>query len=887
MLRLSIREYTPEGVRGRKINTVKDTISVTDLENGAASLSFAISAATEERIIHDEFVVGVEYAVGGEFIALPRNDLFLVSANNGDDAEPTKTITFTGESYPYTMLLKHWVIGGANVKDGKLQFKRDGADTNAGDIARAEFDESRSAGWAPQISYNFTHLKDSNGENWTVEDRQQMSISVPVTQEQLISALVEQGMCEVETRGTEIRLLRPGTTRDRTNVVLGGPEFSRIPVKVNAKDRYTRLHVVMDGGKDPVFSVPVPGADTRFGTVDALITLSGVTDRATAEKIATQRAIEGAAVQREESYEWTPTAQGFVPLRDFQVGDTVMARVRGGEAPRRVIGIVLQEQDDVVTARAIVGDHIASSTLRSLRKLSSVAVGGIVGGSGESFLYTPLPATSPTKPVGLRITSNTGEWSSDGITALSNVGLEWDAVTQDIDGGEITIPEYEVWSRLPSTTASFDTATNTNSVEVNTYRPGEERLVSVRARSQAGAWSEWSNELSVTPVAPSSIVPKAPEVVTVTSNVGAWTPAGPVATVTLAIPAVTESTDNEPIDIAEYELWDSSGPLVRVPSTSATVKLSSGVNAHYRARARSTPGVWGDLSTASTAVTGATPDTAIRAPSTPILATGYGDVVARWDGTYTGGGTSGAHTVWAEAQIAAKTDPIVPATPWERQGPALMGNGTTLIQLGEVGDTINVRLVAYDQMGRETGVSAVASIVVETIDGASLTLGSIKVDHLAPNVGDTLNLSANAAIVLMVEQQTEISSTINEVQSAVDSVADAAEEAAQVAAAAQAAAEIADGKALVAQVTATQAVDGLAAQQAVFVVTATGAEVRSKDASNIVQILPTGVAIVQGGVAVSTWDGARFISNEIITNRAQLGNHVLEKSGTRTVFRAL
>ena len=76
--------------------------------------------------------------------------------------------------------------------------------------------------------------------------------------------------------------------------------------------------------------------------------------------------------------------------------------------------------------------------------------------------------------MGLRITSNTGEWASDGITALSNVDLEWDAVTQDIEGGEITIPEYEVWSRLPSTTASFDTATNTNSVEVNSYRPGQE-----------------------------------------------------------------------------------------------------------------------------------------------------------------------------------------------------------------------------------------------------------------------------------------------------------------------------------------------------------------------------------------------------------------------------
>ena len=175
----------------------------------------------------------------------------------------------------------------------------------------------------------------------------------------------------------------------------------------------------------------------------------------------------------------------------------------------------------------------------------------------------------------------------------------------------------------------------------------------------------------------------------------------------------------------------------------------------------------------------------------------------------------------------------------------------------------------------------------EKIFTNALMAGRIVTDHLEASVGSSLNITANGSITLISQQQDNLSSEISDVVDTLTTVQQDVTTAAQEATAASAAAAIADGKALVAQNAADAAAAGISSQQAVFVVTPTGADIRSKDTTNIVRILPDGVSIIQGGVAVSTWDGARFISNEIITNQMQLANHKIEKSGTRTVFRAL
>lgn len=167
-----------------------------------------------------------------------------------------------------------------------------------------------------------------------------------------------------------------------------------------------------------------------------------------------------------------------------------------------------------------------------------------------------------------------------------------------------------------------------------------------------------------------------------------------------------------------------------------------------------------------------------------------------------------------------------------------------------------------------------------------LMAGVIKADMLMPNVGETLNLVANEAIQFIVGRQDAQDVAIEAAQQTADAAEADAQAARTAAGTASAAAAVADGKALVAQVQAQDVSDRFTAHQAVFRVTATGAEVASADGSNVLALTPSGIQIIQGGTPASTWDAGRLIVNETIINRIQMANHVAEKSGaTRTVFR--
>jgi hypothetical protein len=724
MLQVRLREYSPAGVKGRIIDAT--SINIADIENGAATLDFTILTSVSGRL-NTPFVVGAEYSIsGGPFLQLTRNNLFLIESDRGEDTDLTKSITYTGSTYPIAMLAKHWVVAGPRTKDNLSKFQdSSGNPLNAGHIAREELLESRSGGWAPDIAFNFNSTKDSDNVNWVAADKAKFEISVPVHQGKMIDALVEQGMCEVESKGVELRLLRPGTTRDKTAVVLGGPEFTQIPVKQDASKRYTRMHIVMDGATHPSFHLPVPGADTRFGTVDGLITLSGVTDLAMAQRIAAKRVSEGAAMQREESFEWLPDGKGFVPWRDFHIGDTVTVRVRGAKLERRVIGLVVQSDGGAATARAVVGDRIDTAQIKVAKRLSSLAVGGTIGGTGSSFTsVSSLAFSPPVKPNGLIVVSNIAKWAVDG-TAVSAVELSWTPPTYAMDGSQVDIAHYEVWSRLPSEQLTFDTSTNDPTAVITSWESGSSRLVAVKAISTKGIESEFSLELSILPATPLSIVPKVPVGLSASVNTGSFTPAGAISAITLNWTAVTQSTDNGPVIIREYEIWDGDAPLTRVPGNTAKLTFPSGIAKSLRVRALSTLDYWGDISAALN-VTGALPAIAVRAPNAPTITTGFGLAVAAWAGTYVSGGTVGAHTVIVEHNTTGST--------WKQVGSALTSAGTVSIQ-SAVGSTVTVRLKAYDALGRLTGTSASASIVIASVVRTDLdTIVRTELDSLSTGV---------------------------------------------------------------------------------------------------------------------------------------------------------
>lgn len=712
MLKLRVRHVTDSGAKGRIIQTARGTIEVTDKENGAASLSFSVLDSVADGLREPLFRVSVEYAVGaGEYQPLTRNNVFLVKQLDGDDASQNNLITYTGESYVFAMLSKHWVIVNERTKDGKRSYHDSaGNPVSAGWIAREELDESKAAGWAPDITQSYTATHDSNGVAWTSDDKMKFDISVPTQQNNLIDALINQGMCEVETVGMDFRLLRPGTTRNKTNVVLGGTGIKTIPVKVDGSEKYTRIWVHMDDEAKTTFMHNVPNADMRFGSMDMMLTLSGVSDRATANKLAAAAAAEAGALKTEIAYEWTPdTEETYIPWRDFHVGDTVISKTKSGKQERRVIGLVAREEGDATSVRAIVGERIASKDTKLLKKLGSVSVGGTIGGTGNSFpAQPPKPFTAPIAPAGLVLTANTAGWAVTG-EAITSVTFSWQAVSYGVDDSMVDIAEYEIWSRYPSGTRQRDiavTGANTTAT-VESWVPGVQRLVSVRAKSTKNVWSEFSDELAVTPLEPKSLVPPAPAQPTIVSNIGGWGTTGAVATVTLDWPSITQSIDGEPINVTAYEVWNEELIVATVTESTAVLTMPSGTTTQLRVRAISDNNLVSDLSE-FVSITAATPSVVTRAPSTPTLTTGQGTVVVRWDGTYVSGGTAGARSVTVERSTGSS---------WVVEGSAMTQAGTVSIS-GQPGTTVTVRLQAYDQLGRLTGTSSSASI---TVVGVSLT----------------------------------------------------------------------------------------------------------------------------------------------------------------------
>lgn len=890
MIQLRVRLVNDDGTVGISSRVLDARqITYTPVLNSPATVAFTVPRSTFTPV-QMPFVVRIEYSVdGGRFQPVPEHELFIVEGDRDDSKDPAGYVSYTGVGYVSWLLAGAYVGTGPWEKDGARRINGDGSyKAHAGHIMSYFIDESKGRGWLTHLTRTFNATNDSAGTPWGHDQLEEIGWRLETFYTQVLDQLTGQGMCDWSTQGGALSLYRAGTRGvDRSeSVSIGGPEFDRVPVTTDVSGWFTHVLGLSEAGR---VHASDPALESRFGRRSSVMTLSGVTDTATAQRLANAALDDGVVVKREEAYTWTPGVGGVQPFKDFGLGDLVTAHARGGKRSRRVIGMVLRQSDGPAEVQVRVGEKLSSLAAKNQRLLQQLTVGGVVGGSGDAFPSGPQPPNAvPDRPNGLILTGNEGWWGDDG-TAHAAVSLAWSPVTSTVDGAEIDIANYEVWSRHPAGGLALDTVTNGTSVTIEGWTPGEDRLVVVYAISVRGARSQPSLELAVTPQFPVAVTPKAPTGLAVVSNTGAYTDAGPVATVVLDWVAVTESTDDEPLTVNEYEVWADGAPLTRVAGTSVTVSLPSNVGREYRVGAISVQGARGDLS-APISVTGAAPTVAARAPSEPILSTGNSVVVARWDGTYTSP-AQGEYVVRFEARLAGDTT-------WVAQGAALSIAGSTIIRLGVPGDTVEVRLVAFDPLGRFAGASTVASVEVEGIDGADILAGTIEgnriiagtisADELVPNIGDTLNIAANESIVLMAGRMDETDNAVADAQQTADAALTEAENAEQAAALAAADAAAADGKALVAQTMAQDAQDQLTSHQAVFRVIPTGAEVASIDGSNLVRITPDGVQIVQGGTAASTWDAGRLIVNEAIVNRAQIGAHSFERySAGRTIIRPI
>lgn len=1061
MLQLRLVEYSTTGERQGVLPVAKGSLVVTTQHNDGPSLQFSMSPADSGVMPDDGFLVGVEWASeNGVFQPLPHHDRFIVFKYDTDGADLSKMVNYEGQSYVLWMLSKTYLHWASDAKDNERIWVEPGDNpASAGYIMYGMITESKNRGWGASIERSFNGTKDSNNVNWQSGDKVKQGWRLTDDLLKILGSLTDSGLCDWSVRGNTLDVFRPDTYgRDKTELVVGGPRNNSIPVKSDSSGIFTNLTVVPSEGN--WLHLNNTGAPSKWGRLEETMTMSGTSNQAEAAKIAEPTLKAGRSTSREESFEWSPVEGDLMPWKDFRVGDKVTVKVGGGTFVRQVIGISAKQTDNATSVRVIVGDRMNSQQKKILSAIRASGSGGIVGGTGNSFPASPGPSPlAPDAPDNLVIVSNTSEWLEDG-SALATVHLTWDPVTQATDGSISNVIEYEVWSRLPHENLSLDLATTDPEAFVSGWPVGQLRHVAVRAKNDRNIWSAFSLETLVTPLVPSSVVPKPPTGLVVTSNVGSFTSAGPVATVSLDWDDVTLSTDDEPIAISEYEIWKNDFPQLRVSASNGTITIPSNVEAKINVLAISDAGVKGDIS-GDLLVTGALPGTGTLVPTAPILSTGYGQVSATWDGEYVGGNSPYAGTVrietlqrdtsvvlrkniipnpsfefnsngWSslnESNISlssgeyysggsslrvdaleidhgvTSTSPYISVTPgedyvasawikgevgkllqielteldevtvvgtspspeiiatgswqrifvsrtfsssgnrasisiknrtpggniffvdalqletgtvattyfdgdtppagnffytwigdehnsqsmenpqgeWTERGVPFNRAGSFTLSNFQIGYLAQVRFVAYDNLGRVTGTSSVSSIPVEAIDGEDilansvqanrLVAGSITVNQLSPTIGNDIVIEGNVTIIGRDQIIDNMESKLSVLEDGVEDAYSLASQADIAAGVAKAAADVADGKALVAQAIANDVNDGLNTQQNRFRVTGAGAEVVSADGSNLLSMTSTGVAIVQSGVTASLWDAARFIVNEAVVNKAQIGSH--------------
>ncbi|WP_162815396.1 hypothetical protein [Microbacterium arborescens] len=738
MFDIRLRLATDSGGKGRVLPTLEQTW--TGVPSGTPRLTFTLSQAVAGRL-DAPFLVLVEYSVGGGWVA-PRDDLFIAFEDSGDSIDIAGTVSFVAQGYVPWLAAKLLLAWSSSARNGTRHFRQftagERGSATPGHVVNAMLAEGKARGWGPPVSWDFTSLKDSTGQDWSLAGSNlwwtPWQLLTPLSK--VLDQFAQQGFCEWYTEGAKLRMVRPGTGADlRQSVVFGGPGFTTAPGSSSFADVFTHLTVVPEKARNWLY-LDNAGADTRFGRLESSMTQSGVDDHTVAAGLAQPALNEGRALRREQSYDWTPTGDMPVPFRDFNIGDTVTARPRGGgKKPARVVGLVVSKKAGASpTVRVVTGDKLLSRDAKLAKRTGAATSGRIIGGTGQGLPPTATLSPTPSAPAAVRVAGSAGFFSPDG-TARSRVTLAWEPVITADDGSGIDVDTYEVWARTPDDVASVFTQTSAPSLIVDGWEPDRLRLVKVRARSVGGVWSGFSEEISVTPAAPSSVVPKPVTGLAIASNTGAFASDG-VATATVRVTwaAVTQATDDQPLEVAAYraELEDGQAwiELAETAAREVTFTAPSGKARRVRVRARTALGVWGDPS-AALSVTGATPAQVTTALAAPTLTTGLGLVMISSNGKM----STGAALPSSFQLLYAETAPASTG-PWTRVGVPARAAGQVATVRGTVGDTMFARLVWVDTLGRVSTASAVTSLQV----------GPVRANDIDPSVVESI-VSAVKSVV--------------------------------------------------------------------------------------------------------------------------------------------
>lgn len=365
-------------------------------------------------------------------------------------------------------------------------------------------------------------------------------------------------------------------------------------------------------------------------------------------------------------------------------------------------------------------------------------------------------------------------------------------------------------------------------------------------------------------------IPKAPTDLVVTSE-GDWSPNGvtPIAIATIDWAAVTQDISDNPMTPTFYEvrgqLWEAyvdendepqirevAGPVDfgRVTESQSIIQPFEPESIwSFKVRAGD-DGAWSDYSSASFH-TMATPDTPMPPPTDPSVSSHRGTMTIEWDGTM-GDFAPPPQFRYVYAEVSPES-----TGPWRRVGAVLFRSGGSItVPQFTVGTALWVHLIAVDGVGIESAPSnpiqhtivgiTGPDIMANSVDANVIIAGSIKTNHLSPEVGNELVIDGNVTIVATKNQ-------INGVAADLDATS-----------------------------------DNLAEMQTYYDFGPSGAIISSPGSVFATAVRSDRIEMLENGNVISYWNSGQMYVNQLIGQRVTLGRHQIEQfDANGTVVRAL
>lgn len=432
-----------------------------------------------------------------------------IPKEDGEWVEVTTTAarTAAATAYERKLVLDDATAGITRAENDK-SFDREFPNATAGLIMKTLIDEAKARGdRLPGMTYSFTSTHDSAGNAWAVTFEEPLVIKAGQSAFGVLQDLTDQGLCDWEMVGRDLRIYNVDTTmlRDRTQYQL----VSGIDV-TDAPDRgtYSSLthNVLFLGEEGLTFEMNQTGVMTPWGKWEKSVSQGGVTSKSTGQVLGQHELDAGAGPRTESTRELLFQPGRPQPYVHYIVGDNITAIGANGVAETmRVRQVTLTKKSDgTVTGNLVLGDRFLEREVRQSRKIDGLLGGVIPRGNGDKPGTPVVPGERlPEAPYDLVVMAQ--NYPDPNGKIIGRLVMDWEWAGTDTNGAPIESHGYQVQIRADHPDelwASMGMANNSEfhmeDVRIRT-ESGDVEVYQVRVRTVAynGRVSAWSEIVTV------------------------------------------------------------------------------------------------------------------------------------------------------------------------------------------------------------------------------------------------------------------------------------------------------------------------------------------------------------------------------------------------------